>query len=298
VDIAPLTAGDLSAVVDLCEQELVLDRAARTLPGVLMRRPHTALVAHAPDARLAGVCFGSAVHQPATRATGFIDLIVVDRAFQGRGTGRSLVAEMERQLASCGCQRVRIAGNGPYFAWPGIDIHYTAAICLAEDLGYRRTGCEVNMDVDLQHAPLDTGADEERLRREGIAIRSASPSDEQLLRRSVEPVWPPVWVSEILIALETAEGGLEIAVQDDQCVGFCAYGVRHVHEVGPVGTVPAARRHGIGAVLLRRCLSRQRSLGLSAAELVWAGPLSYFSRTLNARIGRAFWTYHKDLTGR
>jgi hypothetical protein len=59
---------------------------------------------------------------------------------------------MERQLAARGCGQIYLAGHGPYYAWPGIDIHYTAAICFAEDLGYRREGCEVNMNVDLRIA--------------------------------------------------------------------------------------------------------------------------------------------------
>jgi mycothiol synthase len=69
-----------------------------------------------------------------------------------------------------------------------------------------------------------------------------------------------------------------------------------MHEIGPVGTSPNRRGLGIGGVLLKRCLADQRDQGVAIAELVWAGPLSYFSRTLNATIGRAFWQYEKDLT--
>jgi mycothiol synthase len=75
----------------------------------------------------------------------------------------------------------------------------------------------------------------------------------------------------------------------------CAYGVNRPHEVGPVGTSPQVRRLGIGEVLLKRCLAEQRDRGVTTAELVWAGPLSYFSRAVNATIGRAFWQYDKDL---
>jgi mycothiol synthase len=74
--------------------------------------------------------------------------------------------------------------------------------------------------------------------------------------------------------------------------------VRRLHEVGPLGTAPSAKGQGIASVLLRRCLADRARRGVSTAELVWAGPLSYFSRTVQATIGRAFWLYEKDLTRR
>jgi mycothiol synthase len=77
-------------------------------------------------------------------------------------------------------------------------------------------------------------------------------------------------------------------------LGFCAYGVSRPREVGPIGTSPEVRKLGIGEVLLKRCLAEQRDRGVTSAELVWAGPLPYFSRTVNATIGRAFWQYDKD----
>jgi mycothiol synthase len=295
VQIRPLTAQDVAAVAGLCEQELRLDRAAGTLPALLLRRPHVALVAAAAAGRVIGACFGSAGQRPAPGQDGFIDLIVVEAGERRRGVGRRLVAEMERQLAERGCERVLLTGNGVYYAWPGVDIHYTAAICLADDLGYLRTGCEVNMDVDLGLAPLDTRADEERLRGLGIVMRSAGQHDEALLHRSLTPTWQPGWIAELVAALRTDGGGVQLALRGQDCVGFCAFGVRRRHEVGPIGTSPLVRRLGIGAVLLRRCLGELRELGLDAAELVWAGPLSYFSTTVHATIGRAFWTYQKEL---
>jgi mycothiol synthase len=287
----------MAGVARLCERELVLDRAAGTLPAILVRRPYAAFVATSAG-QPAGVCFGSVAQSAGEAPEGFIDLIVVDQAERRRGLGRALVAEMEAHLAARGCELVSIAGNGPYYAWPGIDIHYTAAVCFAEDLGYRRAGCEVNMDVDLVATPLDTEADERRLRALGVDVRSAGPADEDLVRDSLGSVWQPAWIAEITSALRTDGAGVEIAVTGQQCVGFCAYSVRRLHEVGPIGTSPSARGCGVGIVLLKRCLSAQRNRGLSAAELVWAGPLSYFSRAVQATIGRAFWQYEKDLRQR
>jgi mycothiol synthase len=293
VTISEMSADDLADVASLCARELVLDRDAAAIPGILVRRPCASLVA-VRDRRVVGTCIGSVTAEPDGTTEGFIDLLVVDRAEQRKGIGRQLADMMERELSARGCERIYLAGHGPYYAWPGIDIHYTAAVCFAEDLGYRRQGCEVNMDVDLQHADLDTAGAEHALRSAGIEVRRARQTDDGPLQQSLGSTWQQIWIAELTAALRSSQAGLHLAVQDGQYIGFCAYGVNREHEVGPVGTAPDRRRLGIGSVLLKRCMADQRDRGITASELVWAGPLSYFSRTLNATIGRAFWQYEKN----
>jgi mycothiol synthase len=289
-----MSPADLDDVASLCARELVLDRHAASIPGILMRRRCISLLAVRGWVTV-GSCIGSvATHSDGT-AEGFIDLLVVDRAQQRQGIGRQLADVMERRLAARGCERIYLAGHGPYYAWPEVDIHYTAAVCFAEDLGYRRQGCEVNMDVDLRHADLDAAVAQDAIRYAGIDIRRASPADDGPLQESLGSTWQESWITEIVAALRSSQAGLYLAVQDGRYIGFCAYGLNREHEVGPVGTSPDRRRLGIGGVLLKRCLADQRDRGVTVAELVWAGPLSYFSRTLNATVGRAFWQYEKNL---
>jgi mycothiol synthase len=292
--ISEMSLHHVDDVASLCARELVLDRDAGSIPAILMRRPWIGLVA-ARGSTTVGACIGSMAPESESAAEGFIDLLVVDRAGQRQGIGRQLAGVMERQLAARGCERINLAGHGPYYAWPGIDIHYTAAVCFAEDLGYRRQGCEVNMDVDLRHASLGASVAEDELASAGIDVRRASSADDGPLQESLGSTWQASWVTEITAALHSSQAGVYVALQDNRYVGFCAYGLNRVHEVGPVGTSPDRRGLGIGGVLLKRCLADQRDRGLTAAELVWAGPLSYFSRTLHATIGRAFWLYEKNL---
>jgi len=294
--ISELTKHQLSDVSRLCEQELTLDRFAGSIPRIVTRQPYAGLVA-VQDSATVGACTGSVAEAGDGSCEGFIDLLVVDRAHQRRGIGRQLAAEMERQLAARGCQRIDLAAGSPNYAWPGVDVHYTAAVCTAEDSGYQRQGCEVNMDVDLQGPPLDTRAAENRLAAEGIEVRRAHPADDGPLQELLGSTWQADWIAEITEALRGSEAGLHVAVRSGRYVGFCCYGVNRVHEVGPIGTDPEVRRLGIGGVLLKRCLAEQRDRGIVTAELVWVGPLSYFSRTVHATIGRVFWQYSKDLSG-
>lgn len=291
--LAPHQLGDVSR---LCEQELTLDRWAGSIPRIVTREPHVGLVA-VQDSLTVGACVGSIARADDGKAEGYIDLLVVDPAHQRRGIGRQLAAGIEQQLAARGCQQIGLSGTSPNYAWPGVDIHYTAAVCLAEDSGYQRQGCEVNMDVDLLSAPLDTRAAEERLASEGIEVRRADGADDGPLQESLGAIWQSDWIAEISEAMRSSDAGLYVAVQGRRYVGFCCYGVNRVHEVGPIGTDPDMRRLGIGGVLLKRCLAEQRDRGIVAAELVWVGPLSYFAGAVHATIGRVFWSYSKDLSG-
>lgn len=294
--ISQLGPHQLCHVSRLCERELTLDRWAGSIPRIVTRQPYVGLVA-VQDSLTVGACIGSIAQADDGNAEGYIDLLVVDRAHQRRGIGRQLAAEMEQLLAARGCQRIDLSGISPNNAWPGVDIHYTAAVCLAEVSGYQRQGCEVNMDVDLLSVPLDTRASEDRLASEGIEVRRADGDDDGRLQDCLGATWQAGWIAEITEALRSSDAGLYVAVQSGRYVGFCCYGVNRVHEVGPIGTDPDKRGLGIGGVLLKRCLAEQNDRGVVAAELVWVGPLAYFARAVHATIGRAFWLYSKDLSG-
>jgi predicted N-acetyltransferase YhbS len=225
MNISQMSARDLDDVASLCGQELVLDRYARSIPAVLARRPHIGLIATRGSTTV-GACIGSVAEDQDGAVEGFVDLLVVGRSSQRQGIGRQLANAMEEQLASRGCQLIHLSGHSPYYAWPGIDVRYTAA--------GRQLAEQISAKFTARHK---------------------------------------------------------------QYVGFCAYGLNRPHEVGPVGTAPDLRNLGIGGALLKRSLADQRDHGLTVAELVWAGPLGYFSRTLHATISRAFWLYTKDLAG-
>lgn len=241
--------------------------------------------------QVVGVCLYS-VTRGATRSDGYLDLVAVRPTHQGHGVGRRLLTHAEDAFAVLGCRSVTVAGNPPCYAWPGVDARYLAAVCLFEESGYRRAGVELNLRVSLADEPYG-GVD--ALDRHGIGIREATVADADWILASLAGRWKASWLDEIECALRFTGGSLQIAVREDQCVGFCAYGINRPHEIGPLGTDPSVRRLGVGSVLLRRCLADQRRQGLPAAELQWAGPLAWFSRAVGASTSRVFLTYQKDL---
>jgi hypothetical protein len=64
-----------------------------------------------------------------------------------------------------------------------------------------------------------------------------------------------------------------------------------------MGTLDSERQHGVGTVLLRRCLADLRAAGHRSAQIGWTGPVHFYARAVGARIDRMFWPYKKALGG-
>ena len=59
-----------------------------------------------------------------------------------------------------------------------------------------------------------------------------------------------------------------------------------------MGTVPAEQRQGLGAILLKRCLTDQRSAGMSRSFIAWVGA-EFYSRSVGAEVDRVFRLFKK-----
>ncbi|MDX3103928.1 GNAT family N-acetyltransferase [Nonomuraea angiospora] len=224
--------------------------------------------------------------------TGHIDLLAVHPSAQGQGRGRALVRAAEEWLRSQGARQARFSGNPPCYVWPGIDVRYTAAACLAESLGYHRYDVAWNMTADLS-ADLSVEDDLPRLERSGVRVHAAGDTadhpDRAHVAAFVREQWNERWAWEAAHA-----AGLHYAERDGRVLGFAAWGARPGW-FGPMGTSPDARGLGVGRVLLRRCLADQRAAGQSSAQIGWVGPLRFYSHAVGARAERVFWLYRRDL---
>ena len=233
---------------------------------------------------------GVAVVSVSTRdpMVGHWDLLAVHPRARRRGLGRSLLAAGEDWFVRHGVRQVRMAGNPPCYGWPGIDVRYTPAACLAEAAGYTLSGTAWNMTVDLS-VDLDSAGDEQRLAGEGIQVRRAADGLRGPAAAFARQHWGETWAWEVEHA-----SGCHVAVRDDAILGFAAWGTRP-HWFGPMGTAEAARGLGIGAVLLRRSLRDLRATGARHAEIGWVGPKRFYSLAVGAAVGRVFWQYGRDL---
>jgi mycothiol synthase len=298
--ISELTDDDVPAVVSLCRTALDLPEDAAEAAGIVLRlrersgtvpRRLAGFVAVAGADRMIGVVLGSVSHRDPS--IGHVDLIAVDPAERRRGVGRALMARIEGALAGLGARNVVLAGNPPYYAWPGIDVRYTPAICAAMAFGFEPDQPAWNMTAELAHL-RPTGEAEKRLAEQGVTVRRATLDDVPALAGFAEHTFGSEWAGEVTDSVGRDRAGCHLADRDGQILGFAAYGSRP-NWFGPMGTAPAAQGLGIGSVLLRRCLADQKAAGLSRVQIGWVGPLPFYSTVVGARVERVFFPYRKQL---
>jgi GNAT superfamily N-acetyltransferase len=280
---------DLEAISTLCQRALILDLDAARLPALLDDRPaHLRLVAVEGEA-VVGFVTGSLADR-----TGHLDLLAVDPDRLRVGIGTALVEALQAAFRTAGATEAMVGGSADRYAWPGVDVRYTPAVCLFDKLGYQQRAEGTNMTVDLARLTFDIPAAEKRLAENGIEVRRLRPAERPAFTAWMQQ-WGPSWVLEAGRSAAYSKPRCHVALQDADYLGFACHGGNRDNWFGPMGTTEAARGRGVGGVLLARCLADQRAAGLAEAEIGWVGPVSFYSRTVGATIGRVFWMYGKNL---
>jgi mycothiol synthase len=224
---------------------------------------------------------------------GYVKLFAVAPAWQGRGIGSQLLAEVERKLSEGGAQAIRVFGDAPFYLRPGVDFRLTPLVCLLLRRGYKVRSNAVNMEVDLATADLETASDEARLRDLGIDIRRLEAEDATAFRAYMERDWSWGWTIEACRSLDRSPISTHVALQQGQIVGFASHSASGPGQFGPMGVKPELRQHGIGAVLLKRCLADLRAGGYPTADIQWVGPICFYHRHVGAVLSRCFWQFEK-----
>jgi ribosomal protein S18 acetylase RimI-like enzyme len=288
---------DLPALGRIAARSLRWDRPdAAALVSLLWprERPELAVVA-AEDGVPVGCALGSLRGE-----RGHVNLLAVAPEARRRGHARALLGALEARLEAAGARRILAGGASPLFAWPGVDVRYSAAGFLLESAGYVKEHQAVNMTVDLADAGLrlETAGAEQALSAAGITLRVLREED----REAITPwlaSWGGTWLEEALTTLERPESRCHLAVRHDgtaraEYVGFACYGVSRDDWFGPMGTRADQRGLGVGSVLLRRCMADLHAAGHGRAQIAWVGPAEFYAKVVDAYIERVFWIYRKE----
>ncbi|NNE36412.1 MAG: GNAT family N-acetyltransferase [Rhodothermales bacterium] len=237
-----------------------------------------------------------AVRQKDQGPSGYIKMMAVRPELQRNGLGSDLLSRLEHELRRRGTRVCRPGESAPNYLTPGVDLRYTKATVFFEKRGYEKIGQSYNMEAELENIDLDTTGDEEPLAMTGFRIGRAAESDRSDVMAMLAEHWPS-WQDEVGVSLSNDPVSLFVARRDDKVVAFSAYETnnRGTGWFGPMGTAPDARGHGIGSVLLKRCLVDLRDAGYRRAIIPWVAPISFYLHHVGAEVCRVFNRYEKQL---
>jgi len=272
--------GDLGALTEVVAAALPGERlTADELAACCFEDPGVVLASPDGDGVVA------AVRRPlGATSLVFVKLVAVRPGAQRAGLGRRLLAAVEAWAFDGGAAGVHLAGSAPAYLWPGVDASWVGMLCLAEAAGYEPVGAELNMGLPTTYrSDLPAGVEVRRVLED---------ADVAAVVGLVAGEWPH-WLPELDRAIE--QGGCLAAWRGGEVVAFGCHSVNRAGWIGPMGTVPAAGRGGIGHALLGLLCRDLMIAGHERAEIAWVGPVRFYAKA-GAEVSRVFRTYRKERT--
>jgi len=259
-------------------------------------RPELTLVVGPPE-RPGGLAMG-VVRGAGENAVGYVKLLATAPERRRRGLGARLLAALESAFTGGAVPRIRIAESAPNYLAPGVDARYEDGLRFFRHHGYRDVGEACNLQVDLQADVFDTRNEERRLADRGVSVRRAAAADWPALQ-ALLATFGGSWRQEVRCSMDHSPPAVQLAWRDGELLAFAASGGNNASAAwfGPMGTAPAARGLGIGAVLLRRCLRDLQRLGFAAAVIPWVGPVGFYEKHAGARFLSRFQRLEKTPDG-
>ena len=229
-----------------------------------------------------------------------VELLVTHPSRRRRGLARQLLLAGERWAQKNEVTQLVIGGVGPAGVFSGVDLRWTAALCLAESMGYQRQG----IAVDLLCATVQT-------------TRTPSPAGVQIARvesdAQVEELLGFVQVNapaELGNFLRAASAGTALIAVGPGNLGVRCAAAHSVYRLGVIGPVVFAGQTDTASqvlqhdsdrvALLSAVLATMRSdlavAGLTSVEILGEGCISDYVAACAARTGRVSQVFSWDLS--
>ncbi|MFB3895834.1 MAG: GNAT family N-acetyltransferase [bacterium] len=295
-----LTKSDLGTISDFCNRNIIYDKFT---PALIEEKsfgdpdfdPALTFIAKNDQGNITGFLLGI-MRIWKGKPIGWIKLMAVEEWLRRKQVASQMLTALEAQLKSLGAKELKVMDCPLNYYMPGVDPRYTEMIVFCLRRGFERIGENINMDCDLIAGNFDTATFEAERVKDGFQIKRAEPADKDATLRFINCQFP-LWDNEIANTFKNNPVSLHIAKKDNEVVAFSAYDANNIGLgwFGPMGTNPNLRGKKIGEILLKRCLADQKKQGYTNSIIPWAGPISFYLNTVNAKIGRVFWTFQKPL---
>ena len=283
-EIGVLDEAELEAARAVLAASCAYDRASEVAREKLFG-PAAAGPARAWGARVGGALVGVAA-ATADR----VRVIAVVPGARGRGIGGALLAEVEAAARAAGARRVRTLDLPGNYLAPGIDVQNALAIGWMERRGYRKTGENTNLLIDVRGNPRI----ERVVATRGYEVRRARGDEAGALGAAIAAEFGGAWPFEVARALDG--GGVWVAVKDGEYAAFAAHDGNNqgLGWFGPAGTWAAHRGRGLGEAVLLQCL-REVAAAHPRCEVAWVGPRRFYEQCAGVAGERRFAVLTKDL---
>lgn len=298
--IRSATPADLAALYELARAALVLDHfSAALLEEKLFARPRPELMKWETLVAQAGgqtLGFMQSVVRPAAHKA-WIGLFATASGVRRSGVATALF-QHARSTWPAELRSVEALAIPANYFTPGLDPRYTEALCFLESLGFQRGRDCANLRGELTDR-FDVSPDEARLRALGVTVRRATRHDRTGLDEFFAKHFGDDWRFECALAELRDPPAVHVASRAERIIAFSAHSTQNQEWgfFGPMGTAPAARRLGVGRVLLWHCLNDLYDAGHRTCVIPWVGPISFYHRWAGCRVERVFWRYELALTG-
>jgi len=279
-EIGPLGEDQLDAARAVLAAACRFDRAAEVAREKLFGAA-PAGPAEAWGARLGGALVGVAA---ATRDR--LRLIAVTPEARGRGVGGALLGAVEAR----GGTRLRTLDLPGNYLAPGIDVRNVETIGWLERRGYKKTGENTNLLIDVRKNPRIVHA----CATPGYEVRRARADEAAALHAAIGDEFGGAWPFEVVRAL--AVDGVHVAVKGGGYAAFAAHDGNNqgLGWFGPAGTWAGHRGRGLGEALLLACL-RDVAAAHEQCEVAWIGPRRFYEQSAGVAGERRFAVLTKDL---
>lgn len=187
---------------------------------------------------------------------GWINVMFVDSAYQGKGIGEILIKQAEAKLKSKGAENVTLAAYSPNYFFPGVDKdNYSGAVDFFEKMGYKNEGESYSMCKDLHGYKISKETQEKlaRARESGFTFVNFDYKYALELLEFLKSEFGGGWKRNALISMQnnTAEDCILLVLDREQkIIGFCMRMIDgNPMRFGPFGIKETIRNLGVGGIL-------------------------------------------------
>ncbi|MBO0588132.1 GNAT family N-acetyltransferase [Sporosarcina sp. E16_8] len=236
---------------------------------------------------------------------GWIQVLLVDSARRGKGTGTMLLERAEAGLKEYGVEEMQLGGD-PFHYFSGIPDQYKEAQKWAEKHGYTK---RVDTYDLINH--LDKKYD---LPAENSVVFSILKKEEEGdLISFLESCFPGRWVYETMKYFEMSGDGREFVVvkKKGQIIGFCRINDSHspfiaqnvywsplfeqeVGGIGPLGIDANEQKQGYGLAIVQAAMAYLQQRNIEKIIIDWTILVDFYKK-LDFNPWKIYGVYLKDL---